>query len=90
VFGFKVTASGAFDYDAGLDGFLSGRGSPDLVVPGFSVTIDATALTMPQFWLMDSATALTVMRATSVVQDVTLIPGNYRLGTPLGPGCASS
>lgn len=40
---FQVTKSGGVDYDANLDGAVSGRGGPKLVLTGFTVTIDLSA-----------------------------------------------
>lgn len=41
---FVVTAGGTVDYAAAADGFVSGRGTPHLVIAGYAVTVDATAL----------------------------------------------
>jgi hypothetical protein len=41
---FTVGNSGKFDYDASLEGILTGRGTDSLRVHGAAVTIDATAL----------------------------------------------
>lgn len=43
-FGFTVTAAGTVDYPPAADGFVSGRGTPNLVIAGYAVSIDATAL----------------------------------------------
>ncbi|MEW6429928.1 MAG: hypothetical protein AB1730_00355 [Myxococcota bacterium] len=43
-FDFTVTAAGTVDYPAVADGFVSGRGTPSLVIAGYPVTVDATAL----------------------------------------------
>src|SRR5204862_299239 len=41
---FTVTADGAIDYDAALDGALTGRGTTTLGVVGRTVTLDTRAL----------------------------------------------
>ena len=43
-FRFDVTPGGTVNYDQGYDGFASGRGSSQLVVGGFPITIDGTGL----------------------------------------------
>jgi hypothetical protein len=43
-FTFRVTATGAVDYDSAYDGFLSGRGSSTLAIDGLVVTLDARYL----------------------------------------------
>jgi len=43
-FRFDVTTEGTVNYDQGYDGFASGRGSSQLVVGGFPITIDGTGL----------------------------------------------
>lgn len=43
-FEFTVTAAGAVDYPAAAEGFVSGRGSSSLVISGYAVTVDASAL----------------------------------------------
>jgi hypothetical protein len=86
-FTFEVTAAGTVDYAVGppLDDFLEGRGTTTLRVNGFKIDIDATPLSFDQFWLMDSASGLTLGRPTTAVQTVRLIPGIYRFGTLVSP-----
>src|SRR4051812_45994702 len=43
-FPFTITPDGLVDYDEAHGAFLSGRGSGGLVVEGFAVTVDGTAL----------------------------------------------
>ena len=43
-FTFRVTSTGLVDYDAGFNGFLSGRNTATLGVDGLAVTIDARYL----------------------------------------------
>ncbi len=43
-FQFEVTAAGTLDYDQSFDPFLTGRGTSTLTVSGFTITLDATAL----------------------------------------------
>ena len=69
-FDFMVGADGTIDYDAGLDGFVSGRGTTGLVVHGFDVTIDATSLTVPNFLIGGAG-----FQDGTVVQTLTLVPG---------------
>jgi hypothetical protein len=40
---FRITDSGAVDYDRALDGSLSGRGSSTLVIRGYPIEVDATS-----------------------------------------------
>ncbi|MFE5942795.1 hypothetical protein, partial [Streptomyces sp. NPDC056480] len=44
LFEFRVTQEGLVEYDAEHDPFLSGRGTPTLVLRGFPVTLDGRAL----------------------------------------------
>jgi Tol biopolymer transport system component/uncharacterized protein YcbK (DUF882 family) len=46
---FGVTEAGVVDYDAALDGILTGRGTVTLAARGADITIDATALSSPTF-----------------------------------------
>jgi hypothetical protein len=71
---FSVDNSGAVDYDASLNGVLSGRGSSTLAVNGVTVQIDAHALTMPNL-LMN----YTVNFATATAFTATLLPGMQSL-----------
>jgi hypothetical protein len=73
-FQFEVTQSGRVDYDPANDQFLEGRGTSTLVVTGFEVTVDLTALShdlQPNL----GATAPRLTRdAPRVLQ---LLPGTY-------------
>ena len=44
---FTVTATGTVDYATALDGVLSGRGTTRLTARGATITLDATALSVP-------------------------------------------
>jgi hypothetical protein len=73
-FNFSVTSAGAVDFDAALDAYVSGRITSTLVVTGFPITIDATALSAGSFSLSfgEAGTG-----STSVVTAFNLIPGSY-------------
>ncbi|PSR18281.1 hypothetical protein C8255_08160, partial [filamentous cyanobacterium CCP3] len=43
-FSFQITPDGLIDYDTASDGFLSGRGTTTLLIQGFTITIDGSAL----------------------------------------------
>jgi hypothetical protein len=76
-FPFTVTNTGTLEFDAALDGFASGRGGTTLVVDGFGISVDATALTEPTFQIPCVAGSLD----TAELQLVQLIPGLYRMTT---------
>jgi hypothetical protein len=83
-FDFLVTGAGTVDYAPGLT-FLSGAGTTVLRVNGCQIQVDATALTLDQFSLFDTASGLGKYFPTGTVQTLTLIPGAYQLGTLFGP-----
>ncbi len=79
VFTFTVENDGTVDFDVSLEAYISGRGTDTLVVNGFTVNIDATALTAATFGLqtvIGAALIVPSMEAT-VVQPVTLVPASY-------------
>ena len=87
--GFTFTADPATQtvaYDANLDvgqgGFLSGQGTTTLVIQGYPIQINATALGTATFDLPGTVTGLDA----TVVQPTLLIPGDYQFvpatGTP--------
>ncbi|HMU41544.1 MAG TPA: hypothetical protein PKE31_21230 [Pseudomonadota bacterium] len=47
-FVFQVTAEGTVDYDPSCDGFLQGRGTSRLSMPGLEVTLDAQYIALQQ------------------------------------------
>ena len=51
---FSVTAEGTVDFDSPLDGFLDGRDTPSLVVRGFDISLDATALSLQNLAIVGS------------------------------------
>ncbi len=81
---FEVTAQGLVDYTPILDvsqgGFLTGRGSSTLGILGFTVTINATALTAATFLVY----GITGEIKTSVVHQLQLLPGQYNFRNPAG------
>jgi hypothetical protein len=83
-FVFSVTGTGTVDHDPGLI-FLSGTGTAVLKVDGCPIQVDATALTLDQFSLSDTGSGLGRLFLTTQVQTLTLIPGDYHLGTLFGP-----
>ena len=81
---FAVTAQGLVDYAPTLDvsqgGFLTGCGSSTLGVLGFTITINATALTAVTFLVY----GITGEIKTSVVHQLQLLPGQYNFRNPAG------
>jgi hypothetical protein len=57
-FSFKVTPDGLIDYDIANEGFLSGRGTSNLTVRGFTITLDARALSHDLLPLVAGASVL--------------------------------
>lgn len=82
-FRFRVTPGGLIDFDAASDGFLSGRGTDTLVVQGYTIDVDATALSNDAFLLPNTFGLRTLPDSldSSVVQTLTLVPvrGGYRI-----------
>jgi hypothetical protein len=72
---FTVSRSGTVDFDAALDAFVVGRGSPTLVVRGYSIDIDATGTSYSSFLL----TSLPGWLDARTVQHLRLVPGTYRV-----------
>ena len=73
---FTVESDGVIDFDASLDGFVSGRGTSTLVLNGFPVTVDGTSLSyrfLNMFWIP----------GISVLNDfeipLQLLPGTHQL-----------
>lgn len=73
---FTVESNGVIDFDASLDGFVSGRGTSTLVLNGFPVTVDGTSLSyrfLNMFWIP----------GISVLNDfeipLQLLPGTHQL-----------
>jgi len=83
---FDVDASGLVQYDSALEPFLEGAGTSALTVVGYDIEIDARALTTSTFYLH----AITDQLDRTVVQTVTLIPGNYRFSDRVGNGATVS
>jgi PKD repeat protein len=76
---FHVDYSGNVQYPPGSEDYLQGAGTPNLVVRGFDITIDARALTSPTFSLggITGLTTVSSYRPTSAVLSITGIPGVY-------------
>jgi hypothetical protein len=72
-FKFTVSETGTVDYSTDFDGFLAGRGTSTLVINGFDVSIDATALAPQQNMGVHHISTYT----SNVVQNYTLVPGIY-------------
>ena len=76
-FSFSVDAAGLIDYDPAFDGFLGGRGTQLLIVQGYTIQIDATALTSNAFALPHTFGLNTFPPMDStVVQSITLAPAS--------------
>jgi cysteine-rich repeat protein len=73
-FSFVVTAEGTLDFDAALDGYVSGRGTSTLTVTGLAINFDATAMSSPAFNI-DRGKAGS--GSTDQVQTLRLLPGSY-------------
>jgi hypothetical protein len=74
-FGFVVTTDGLIDYDKANDSFLEGRGTTRLIVHGFTISLDARALSHDLLPMAVGATVLSRQR----VHTLTLVPGeSYR------------
>jgi hypothetical protein len=70
---FTVTTAGTVDYASGLDGVLAGRGTATLKVAGRSISVDASALSVPTF----DVNYVLAGEATTVVPTLTLLPGDH-------------
>ena len=73
-FQFQVTQAGTVDYDAAFDGFLSGRGTSNLVVTGFSVTVDGTALSHGLFPVIAGARTFLM---PDTAHELRLVPASH-------------
>jgi len=81
---FKVTDAGAVDYDTALDSFVAGRGTPTLIVRGYSVNVDASPTSYPRLIVSGFST----WADAHVVQPVVLVPGPHALAFSGGGGPA--
>uniref|UniRef100_UPI00047678C8 hypothetical protein n=1 Tax=Lamprocystis purpurea TaxID=61598 RepID=UPI00047678C8 len=70
---FQVRLDGAIDYAAASDAFLTGRGSSTFTLLGYTITVDATALTAPQFHL----SGITDWLASTQPRPLRLLPATY-------------
>jgi hypothetical protein len=73
-FQFEVTAAGTIDYEPTFDGFLGGRGGSTLVVSGFDVTLDGTALSHGLFPVIAGAGAFLMPDS---VHHLKLVPASH-------------
>src|SRR5437879_2590988 len=71
---FSVSSPGVVDYSAACDGFLSGRGTNTLVIRGFRINIDATALSEKAIYMASLAGATEL--SSAIVQPMTLVATN--------------
>ncbi len=76
---FGVSDSGTVSYAAALEGALTGAGTSTLTVNGRTITIDATALSLPRL-LLDNTLALT----NAAPFAFTLLPGKYQVADATG------
>jgi hypothetical protein len=74
-FFFAITPEGLLEFDGTLDGFVSGRGTDTLVVTGFPITFDATALGSGFFVIQSGAAGV---GETETLTALSLLPGNHR------------
>jgi parallel beta-helix repeat protein len=68
----EVTAAGAWNYDAGCDGSLSGRGTDTLALKGYTVFVDATRLSTTSF--VHTNVFVPGLQDSTVVQRYQLVP----------------
>jgi cysteine-rich repeat protein len=73
-FSFDVTAAGTLDFDASLDGYVSGRGTSTLTITGLPIAFDATSLSSVQFSVDRGNSGI---GDASVVTTLHLLPGSY-------------
>jgi hypothetical protein len=86
LFTFEVAVDGTIDYPAGpMDSYLAGRGTTTLEVKGYTITVDATALSLGLFAVQDASTGWGVQHANDKAQAFTGIPGSYQFGSLHGP-----
>jgi hypothetical protein len=72
---FTVNADGTISYDPSLEGALTGSGTTALSVNGYAVTLDASALGVPNLWVDGTA------YDASAPLSVNLLPGQHSLST---------
>jgi len=75
-FPFTVTGDGLLDFQPRLNSFVGGRGSSSLAISGFDISVNATALTGPDFFLTDTPSF-----PTDTVATLKLIPGFYKFSS---------
>jgi hypothetical protein len=73
-FQFEVTAAGTIEYETTFDAFLGGRGGSTLVVGGFDVRLDGTALSHGLFPVIAGAGAFLMPDS---VHDLKLVPASH-------------
>jgi hypothetical protein len=78
-FRFEVTAAGTIEYETTFDAFLGGRGGSTLVVGGFDVRLDGTALSHGLFPVIAGAGAFLMPDA---VHDLKLVPPRITASSP--------
>lgn len=71
---FEVDLDGNVQYPTDFDGFLGGRGTDTIVFDGYTVRLDATALSTRHFVLPFSIGLSTTLQDSTVVQSYTLLP----------------
>jgi hypothetical protein len=71
-FQFEVTQDGMVDYDTADDLFLDGRGTPRLIVRGFTLTLDARSLSHDLLPMIPGASVL----ASDRTHQLTLVPAS--------------
>jgi hypothetical protein len=76
LFPFTFSTSGIVDYDLSLDAYVSGRGTSTLTISGFPITIDATAVPVPD-WNIAYA-----FGGPNQVRTARQVPGLYDLHLP--------
>jgi uncharacterized delta-60 repeat protein len=74
----EVTPVGGWNYPRSCDGLVSGRGTATLVLTGYPVEVDATALGAGSFQLSGLDLALD----QSIVQALALVAAEYELSSP--------
>lgn len=72
---FTVHNDATITYDPSRQGVLDGTGTSTLIVRGVEINVNATNLTAPSFTVLN--TIATGVPTSSIIQDLTVLPGSY-------------
>ena len=76
---FTVTNTGTVDFDLSADAYAGGRGTSTMTVTGLPLTVDATALSSPDWSLLATGGGY---GSTTQVSTLRVLPGLYRFEMP--------